>query len=364
MHDGGGFSLLAGSRYPTCPNYIWTDGIYFQLLDHLEEMAPIEFTRGGELVVDGQAVRWWGLRILIAGAVLGAIVLSATWIAAAVPLSLGTTLSVAIGLVSVSFPLLRRIDAYEDLLLRITAPPPSESGVPLALSFSVLCDGRRRTVLSTLANGTGTASLSQLVDEVASWEYEVPRDRLTSQQRKRAYVGLYQTHLPRMDGAGAVTYDGDAGSVSITERGRSIHEQWELLERVFSARLGVSARGEYDDLFAALRNTRRRYTIYSLLHRDGHSGHLGDLSDRIAAWEGGYESDAVPPDERKPVYVDLSRTHVPELEREAIVEYRESDGTVSLTDRGVKIGRALSVFEDESEFPLEEIRYSRIRTSP
>lgn len=41
--------------------------------------------------------------------------------------------------------------------------------------------------------------------------------RLSSDQRKRVYIGLYQCHLPKMDKLGVVEYDKNRGRIELQD---------------------------------------------------------------------------------------------------------------------------------------------------
>lgn len=86
------------------------------------------------------------------------------------------------------------------------------------LVFDLLSSPRRRFVLHYLRSESDTIALTALADEVAAWEYETPVEELTDQERKRAYVSLYQTHVPKLADAGIVEYDQDSGAVTLAAR--------------------------------------------------------------------------------------------------------------------------------------------------
>ena len=90
--------------------------------------------------------------------------------------------------------------------------------------FDLLSNPRRRFVLSYLRQEGGPVDLVDLADEIAGWENETPVDELTSQQRKRVYVSIYQTHVPKLEDAGVVNYDRESGMVSLAERAEDIDE--------------------------------------------------------------------------------------------------------------------------------------------
>lgn len=76
--------------------------------------------------------------------------------------------------------------------------------------FDILRNQRRRTVLRYLAaHSQRDVALGDLAEVVAARELDKPRAALTSAERKRVYIGLYQVHLPRMDDVGAVEFEED-----------------------------------------------------------------------------------------------------------------------------------------------------------
>jgi len=84
--------------------------------------------------------------------------------------------------------------------------------------FELLSADRRQEVLRYLDNTEGKATLSELAEHIASLECDCDQSQLSSQQRKRAYVGLYQCHLPKMADAGVIDYNADRGIVTLNER--------------------------------------------------------------------------------------------------------------------------------------------------
>lgn len=84
--------------------------------------------------------------------------------------------------------------------------------------FEILSSQRRRMVLYYLRRHGGSATMSELADQIAAWENDTEIDEMTSQQRKRVYVSLYQTHLPKLADTNLVDYDADEGDVRLTDR--------------------------------------------------------------------------------------------------------------------------------------------------
>ncbi|MFW6320318.1 MAG: DUF7344 domain-containing protein [Halohasta sp.] len=93
--------------------------------------------------------------------------------------------------------------------------------------FDLLSNSRRRFVLHYLKQSDGPVRLSELAAQIAAIENEVPVEELTSQQRKRTYVSLYQTHIPKLQDADAVTYDAETGLVRLASGASEIGEYFQ-----------------------------------------------------------------------------------------------------------------------------------------
>jgi DNA-binding transcriptional ArsR family regulator len=92
-------------------------------------------------------------------------------------------------------------------------PSPSAEEPSRDAVFEVLGNGRRRHVIRALRQAEGPLELGELAEQVAAWENDIPLGDVTYQQRKRAYTALQQSHLPKMDEAGALHYDSDRGVI-------------------------------------------------------------------------------------------------------------------------------------------------------
>jgi hypothetical protein len=91
-----------------------------------------------------------------------------------------------------------------------------DSGASLDVIFEILKNSRRREVLHFLRERDEQVSLGELAEHVAAIENETTTDALTSSERKRVYVGLYQCHLPKMDDIGVVDFNQDRGHITLT----------------------------------------------------------------------------------------------------------------------------------------------------
>ena len=99
-----------------------------------------------------------------------------------------------------------------------STPQDTESSQPLSKDtiFHILQVERRRLILQYLQERTDTVSLRDLAEQVAAWENELSIVELTSKERQRAYISLYQTHLPTLDTEGIIEYNKDRGTIKRT----------------------------------------------------------------------------------------------------------------------------------------------------
>jgi hypothetical protein len=84
--------------------------------------------------------------------------------------------------------------------------------------FHLLQVERRRLTLQYLHGRTDTVPLRDLAEQVAAWENEISVVELSSKERQRVYISLYQTHLPTLNKEGIIEYDQDRGTIKRTPR--------------------------------------------------------------------------------------------------------------------------------------------------
>lgn len=98
----------------------------------------------------------------------------------------------------------------------------SEAETSAALSpdetFHILQTFRRRESIRYLLREDGPVKMRDVAEHVAAREHETTVAELTSAQRQRVYIPLYQSHLPKLDTAGVIEYDKPRGIVRPTER--------------------------------------------------------------------------------------------------------------------------------------------------
>ncbi len=101
---------------------------------------------------------------------------------------------------------------------RDAGPEQIEEGPPdlsLDLIFDVLKNSRRRLVLQYLTEHDERVTLSDLAEHIAAIENDTTVQALSSQQRKRVYVGLYQCHLPKLDDMDVIEFNQSRGHVEL-----------------------------------------------------------------------------------------------------------------------------------------------------
>lgn len=89
--------------------------------------------------------------------------------------------------------------------------------LPRDAVYDALADKRRRYTLHYLKQRSEPVTVRELSEQVAAWENDKEVAALTSQERKRVYIALYQSHLSTLDDEGLVEYDDDAGTVTLSE---------------------------------------------------------------------------------------------------------------------------------------------------
>ena len=115
---------------------------------------------------------------------------------------------------------------------QVTGEPidePAESSTTLDADerFHLLQNQRRRQVLRYLQDADtdpesdtddGRVWMRDIAEQVAAWEHDTTVAQLSSTQRQRVYIPLYQNHLPKLDDAGVIDYDQSRGVVVPTDR--------------------------------------------------------------------------------------------------------------------------------------------------
>lgn len=102
------------------------------------------------------------------------------------------------------------------------------------LIFDLLGNPRRRHLVQALhAHEGSVATVTKITDEVAALEYEVAVTEVSQAQRKRVYVSLYQTHLPKLEDAGILRLDRKKGTIQLTGNVETLGSYTDVPTRVF-----------------------------------------------------------------------------------------------------------------------------------
>lgn len=114
----------------------------------------------------------------------------------------------------------KNTDKQQDYGTRGSGAPADN--LSLDTTFEVLKNSRRRLVLDNLRGHEQAIELSELADIVTAEENDTEVSAITSTERKRVYVGLYQFHLPKMDDMGIIDFDQDRGTIELTTKGQQL----------------------------------------------------------------------------------------------------------------------------------------------
>lgn len=93
---------------------------------------------------------------------------------------------------------------------------PSDHSLSMDDTFHILQNERRRRVLQYLSNTEGPVNMRDIAEQVAAWEHDTTVQQLTSDQRQRVYIALYQSHLPKLADFDLITYNRSRGVVERT----------------------------------------------------------------------------------------------------------------------------------------------------
>jgi hypothetical protein len=96
--------------------------------------------------------------------------------------------------------------------------------LPLDQVFGILKNQRRRYVLKYLYEAEERVSLSEVAEQIAAWENDKDIRQISSSERKRVYVGLYQCHLPKMDGVDVVSFNKPRGVIELGQNADALYK--------------------------------------------------------------------------------------------------------------------------------------------
>lgn len=106
-----------------------------------------------------------------------------------------------------------RIDADEVEQVPSADQDTEMEPIHLDQVFGILQNERRRSVLRYMRTVDDEVRLGELAEQIAAWECDKDVAQITSGERKRVYVGLYQSHLPKMDDVSVIEYNKPRGKI-------------------------------------------------------------------------------------------------------------------------------------------------------
>ncbi|WP_137288960.1 DUF7344 domain-containing protein [Natronorubrum halophilum] len=131
---------------------------------------------------------------------------------------------------------------------------PAEASSTLSSDdvFHLLQTFRRRETIRYLLCKDGPVRMGDVAEHVAAQEHDTTVADLTSAQRQRVYIPLYQSHLPKLDKAGIIDYDKPRGIVRPTD-------DLQLFRPYLEAATNHSPETDVDHFGTETRNAQRYY---------------------------------------------------------------------------------------------------------
>ncbi|QLG50759.1 DUF7344 domain-containing protein [Natrinema halophilum] len=115
--------------------------------------------------------------------------------------------------------------------------------------FHLLQNERRRMVLRYLRGTEGPVRMRDVAEQVAAWEHDTTVEELTSTQRQRVYIPLYQSHLSKLDEVGVIDYQQNRGIVERKPLADQFEKYLDLDSTDESTHDKNSDEGEWDDYY-------------------------------------------------------------------------------------------------------------------
>ncbi|MFC3960156.1 DUF7344 domain-containing protein [Halovivax cerinus] len=106
--------------------------------------------------------------------------------------------------------------AIRDTHARAGAQPSPDDHLTEGELFELLANKRRRHILHALVREDEPLEIGTLSQEIAAWEDGLDYEEVSSSDRKRVYTALQQSHLPKLDKSGVVSFDRERGTVTPT----------------------------------------------------------------------------------------------------------------------------------------------------
>lgn len=127
--------------------------------------------------------------------------------------------------------------------------PSEESAFSKDEIFHLLQNERRRMVLRYLRGTEGAVRMRDVAEQVAAWEHDTTVENLSSTQRQRVYIPLYQSHLSKLDKAGLIEYQQNRGLVERKPPADRVDRYLELDSTEESTDENPSESPQWDDYY-------------------------------------------------------------------------------------------------------------------
>lgn len=129
--------------------------------------------------------------------------------------------------------------------------------------LELLANRRRRYLLYALRGREGPIALSELAEQVAGWEHDVPPDEVEKNEYKSVYVSSVQCHVPKLADAGIVDHDDDNHTVVLSEN----FEQLEPYLRI------------------VVQDEPKNSTLHAAIHAESDEGLIGQIRENVARFK-------------------------------------------------------------------------------
>ncbi|SDM76357.1 hypothetical protein SAMN04487949_2529 [Halogranum gelatinilyticum] len=105
----------------------------------------------------------------------------------------------------------------------------TQSGLLETEIHDILRNDRRRAVLKHLRQTTSDVTLRDLAEGIA--EIETGESPPPKNIRESVYNSLHQTHLPKLDERGVISYDKNRKTIALEERARAVNIYMEVVTK-------------------------------------------------------------------------------------------------------------------------------------
>ncbi|WP_207586793.1 DUF7344 domain-containing protein [Halomontanus rarus] len=126
--------------------------------------------------------------------------------------------------------------------------------------LELLANRRRRYLLYALRGHDDPIELSELAEQVAGWEHDVPPADVAKNEYKSVYVSSVQCHVPKLDDAGVVDHDEDNHTVILSENFTQLEPYLQLV----------------------VLDEPKNSTLHTALHGESSEGLIGQIRENVS----------------------------------------------------------------------------------